>query len=651
MPRRPDRVPRQTVPIQPLDDRLFLRLEQDATERLLSPYPLPLHYRKFLGTNAALLKEVQHVPSGLALRPSSADAVSRLESLFSEGIKEGKLLDAITIEKAQNLVTYLLTSIPRSFTALNENNQLTNYPITENLIRAELMEEKGLNLVSMHKTKGSIETPYYSSARYVARFPFGTNLPRKFYLFGAEVLSRQLAKRITTVQCGRCFQWHNERVCSRALRCCLCGATDHTEANHQPCSPHSHHCPSRCIHCHTPHPVDAPECPLRPRRNGATLTKELMSQIRQTSAAARLSLCATVGCLRRLSSSAPEDHVMSEDTSTSPISTFRSPPPSATAMQLDIASSNQNHQSNRPLRLLQVNVCKGASHEIALEFANEEKYDIIFIQESYIFSDRLRRITKQISSYECFAPVDSWEIRPRVLTYVRKGTGLQTHQLRPLPHNSPAAQDLVFLEIRAPSGTNILAVNVYNAPVSSRAEGEAVKAILDLPRSILRRRILLAGDFNLKHTRWQASTASNQHAAESLLEWIDRNSISLISEADIPTHNRGNVLDLTFASNSLFIAGAESAIVPELDVTSDHPPIATIIPGDGRFHESVAQLKLETLDEKLFLSLLEEEITSIPSLSVNSQPNSLDTYAESLCTALQNAFRGSAWRTLGRGTS
>ncbi|KAI1000641.1 hypothetical protein K3495_g7556 [Podosphaera aphanis] len=103
MPRRPDRASRQTFPVIPLDDRLFLRLEQDTTERLLSPYLL--HYRKFLGTNAALLKGVQHVPSGLALRSSSVDAVSRFESLFSEGIKERKLLGATTIEKAQNLVT------------------------------------------------------------------------------------------------------------------------------------------------------------------------------------------------------------------------------------------------------------------------------------------------------------------------------------------------------------------------------------------------------------------------------------------------------------------------------------------------------------------------------------------------------------------
>ncbi|KAI1006172.1 hypothetical protein K3495_g2057 [Podosphaera aphanis] len=52
----------------------------------------------------------------------------------------------------------------------------------------------------------------------------------------------------------------------------------------------------------------------------------------------------------------------------------------------------------------------------------------------------------------------------------------------------------------------------------TRTESEAVKAILDLSRFTLLRRILLAGDLKLKQTRWQASTASNQLAAESLSE-------------------------------------------------------------------------------------------------------------------------------------
>ncbi|KAI1005720.1 hypothetical protein K3495_g2502 [Podosphaera aphanis] len=196
----------------------------------------------------------------------------------------------------------------------------------------------------------------------------------------------------------------------------------------------------------------------------------------------------------------------------------------------------------------------------------------------------------------------------------------------------------------------MLVVNEYNAPTGSIAEGEAARALLDLPRSIFRRRTFSAGDFNLKHTRWQASVTTNQSVAESLLEWTDSNSISLISEADVPTHNRGNALDLSFASNSIILAGVESAIIPELDVTSDHLPIGTIIPWDSRFQEPFTRLKLDTLDENLSHSLLQAEMARMPSLPVHPQPDTLNTCAESLCTALQNSFRGSARRALGRGT-
>ncbi|KAI0994422.1 hypothetical protein K3495_g13760 [Podosphaera aphanis] len=152
----------------PVDERLFLRLEQVATERLISPYPLLLQLRKFLGENAALLKEVQHVPSGLALRPSSDTASPRPESLFSEGIKEGRLRGALGIEKAQNLVTYLLSSIPRSYTAFNDADELTNFPITAEHVCSELKEEKGLTPVAAFETRTSLDSPHSYTARYQA---------------------------------------------------------------------------------------------------------------------------------------------------------------------------------------------------------------------------------------------------------------------------------------------------------------------------------------------------------------------------------------------------------------------------------------------------------------------------------------------------
>ncbi|KAI0997463.1 hypothetical protein K3495_g10724 [Podosphaera aphanis] len=272
-PNPPNRSHKPT-PSPPIDERLFLRLEQDATERQISPYTLLLHLRKFLVENAALLKEVQHVPSGLVLRPTSDAASPRLEALFSEGIKEGKLKGALGVEKVQNLVTYLLFSIPRFYTALDQDNKLANFPITADHVCSELKEEKGLAPVAAFETRTSIESPHSYTSRYIVRFPLDTVLPRKFQFFGVEAIARRLSKKSSIVQCGRCFKWHNERICTRAFRCRLCGSTEYDEINHSPCGPHSYPCPARCTHCHGPHAVDAVECPLCPRRNGSKPTKE-----------------------------------------------------------------------------------------------------------------------------------------------------------------------------------------------------------------------------------------------------------------------------------------------------------------------------------------------------------------------------------------
>jgi hypothetical protein len=95
----------------------------------------------------------------------------------------------------------------------------------------------------------------------------------------------------------------------------------------------------------------------------------------------------------------------------------------------------------KPLTILQANVGRGATaHEIALTIANDSSIDILLIQEPYVFADRTRRISKAHPMYESFAPLDDWIIRPRVISYVRKGSGLQADQVRPV-----TSRDLTFL--------------------------------------------------------------------------------------------------------------------------------------------------------------------------------------------------------------
>ena len=105
----------------------------------------------------------------------------------------------------------------------------------------------------------------------------------------------------------------------------------------------------------------------------------------------------------------------------------------------------RNSCRRQPLSLLQVNVGRGgAAHEIALALGHERKIVVILIQEPYIFRERQRRITKRHPAYECFTSVDDWSIRPRVLTYLKKGNELNAEQARPLRQDDPAQRDLLF---------------------------------------------------------------------------------------------------------------------------------------------------------------------------------------------------------------
>ena len=124
---------------------------------------------------------------------------------------------------------------------------------------------------------------------------------------------------------------------------------------------------------------------------------------------------------------------------------------------------------------------------------------------------------------------------------------------------------------------NCISNNVYNAPAGSNNGGEAVRALLNLTFPGHSSRVFVARDLNLRHTRWQASSQTTSPLAEPFIEWTDRLNITLISESDTTNHTHGSVLDLAFASNPLILAGAESSIIPELDVTSDHLPIASLV--------------------------------------------------------------------------
>ncbi|KAG0152774.1 hypothetical protein PDIDSM_2579 [Penicillium digitatum] len=89
-----------------------------------------------------------------------------------------------------------------------------------------------------------------------------------------------------------------------------------------------------------------------------------------------------------------------------------------------------------------------ACHTTALQLAYESACDVVCIQEPYVSAP-----TKKTGhpAYDCYAPTDEWDSsdptsfeseRPRVLTYVRKNSGLNAQQ-----HRSSQDRDLLCVTI------------------------------------------------------------------------------------------------------------------------------------------------------------------------------------------------------------
>jgi hypothetical protein len=270
---------------------LFVRLPENHVLRAVSAYSIQNDLNKALGKK--IVKEVQTTKTGYALCPLSPQPQDSLDLLIPQITALFSAKGPCTVEKAGNLVSYRIALIPRSFQGF-QNNQITQIPVTAELLSSALTEELNAAPTQIVETRLSSESLFTASTTWIVRFPSNTNpLPRSLLLFGARVSIKLLPKKVVTIQCNRCLMWHNERTCVRAPRCRLCGSTKHTEKEHSPCSTAAHACPPRCIHCHGPHSADFTECLLRPKPGQAGPTKQQKAQIRQSCSAAYLRIKAT----------------------------------------------------------------------------------------------------------------------------------------------------------------------------------------------------------------------------------------------------------------------------------------------------------------------------------------------------------------------
>ncbi|POS84528.1 hypothetical protein EPUL_004872 [Erysiphe pulchra] len=357
--------------------------------------------------------------------------------------------------------------------------------------RVEKADESAINhWLITHKGRMVQENYVKSttSGTIVAHFKQATN---PFRLFGTSSMARLIIRSPKPTQCPKCWAFHDTRLYNSEQKCKQCGTSGHSNCQ----------ATLRCLNCKGPHAASETHCPARLNvkfGNVTRLSQVQLKRIRQVGHRAWLLV---------------------------------NPP----RKDIEIANTARGQ----------------ANHDLALALANSESADVILIQESWIFSQRDKKITKQHANYMSFCPVDTWETRPQVMTYVRKGTNLQPTQIKP-----SNTADICWIKILGASlKTNI--VNVYRPPQEPEG-GPTITALKNwkvLPNS------LIAGDFNTRHSLWD-SRSRDSTRAEELIDY---------------THNKGNVLDLVFTN----IIGTQCNIEEHLHTTSDREILLTTLPLNG----------------------------------------------------------------------
>jgi hypothetical protein len=246
------------------DTRLFLRLGPNHPAREAGSFALLTALKSTLGAHAHLLKEALEVPSGFALCTDSLEALTALE-------KHSDLIAATVedcqVERQHPWITYRIDNIPRTVRLLDPLHQLQNRLVTDQILREAVLDFCGQFPVRATETRSSSEQGLFNTS-WSLHFLADAHkaLPRSLRILGTTAHAHPVTRKQKTVQCIRCYQWHNSRSCLRPQRCRICGSSKHIEELHPPscAATPPHQCPAKCLHCGGPHPSDELSCPLRP---------------------------------------------------------------------------------------------------------------------------------------------------------------------------------------------------------------------------------------------------------------------------------------------------------------------------------------------------------------------------------------------------
>lgn len=175
-------------------------------------------------------------------------------------------------------------------------------------------------------------------------------------------------------------------------------------------------------------------------------------------------------------------------------------------------------------------------------------------------------------------------------------------QIHPVFTQENGKEEVLFLSIKCHDNPNFTIINTYNAPLVAVNPGAGISPLISLAANQFPTKTILAGDLNLHHPNWNPGYSGDLSTqAEDFICWLERNNLFLLSEIDVPTHNRGNVLDLCFASCTLLSLGSTATVQQDLDVTSDQLPILIENPNQSRKIPPPSRLRFATIDQEILI--------------------------------------------------
>lgn len=253
--------------------RLFLRLPTDHPARQASPYAVLQKLRNDLGPTATnTIKEIQHVPTGLAIGPRDSHSG---QILLDKKEEIQQTIQGSNAESEQKWAIFVIPGATKQYMGYDGSV----VAVSEQAAKEEFKLQTGTSPLKLHWSRKSHISNTDNTATIVLAVPetAASRIPHWIHFFGKNlrIVRKNINPRIQ--QCTRCWDFHSPRTCTRRPKCRLCGDKDHTEENHEAPTPHKN--AQQCANCLGPAPADHKNCPVRPSIKQGILVRVPKTQI------------------------------------------------------------------------------------------------------------------------------------------------------------------------------------------------------------------------------------------------------------------------------------------------------------------------------------------------------------------------------------